>query len=164
MSQPRDYYEVLGVSRDASVDDIKRSYRKLAMQNHPDRNPDDPDAERRFKEAADAYAVLSDEPKRARYDQYGHAGVSGQAGMGGGGFSNVEDIFSAFGDMFSGGGGGGGGGLFDAFFGGGRSQVRRGASLRVDLELTLEEVAHGARKTIELRRAATCGTVLRERG
>ncbi|MDP6929486.1 MAG: DnaJ domain-containing protein, partial [Planctomycetota bacterium] len=107
MASQRDYYDVLGISRGSSEDEIKSAYRKLALENHPDRNPDNAEAERRFKEAADAYAVLSDDGKRKAYDQYGHAGVDGMAG-GGPGFSNVEDIFSAFGDLF-----GGGGGIFE---------------------------------------------------
>lgn len=151
----QDYYEILGVERDAPASDIKRAYRKMAMDNHPDRNPGDAQAEQRFKSAAEAYAVLSDENKRATYDQYGHAAVEGNFGGAGGGFSNVEDIFSAFGDLF-----GGGGGIFEAFFGGGggRQRARRGASLRVDLELTLEEVAVGIRKTLELTRPSKCDT------
>ena len=151
----QDYYETLGVERGAPAADIKRAYRKMAMDNHPDRNPDDTEAEQRFKAAAEAYAVLSDDNKRAAYDQYGHAAVDGNFGGGGagGGFSNVEDIFAAFGDLF----GGGGGGIFEAFFGGGGGQrARRGASLRVDLELTLEEVATGVKKTLELTRPRKC--------
>ena len=156
MSQKRDYYEVLGVERSADGDTIKRAYRRMAIENHPDKNPGDEAAERRFKEAAEAYSVLSDDPKRQRYDQFGHAGVDGAGG--GGGFSSAEDIFSAFGEMF-GGGGGGGGGFFDQIFGGGRrGRGRRGASLKVDLELTLEEVATGVKKTIELKRPEACGT------
>jgi molecular chaperone DnaJ len=149
MASKRDYYEVLGVSKDASDDDIKRAFRKHALKYHPDRNAGDKDAERLFKECADAYAVLSDRQKRARYDQFGHAGV--EVG-GGGGFANMDDIFAAFGDLF-----GGGGGIFDQFFGGGaRSRGRRGASLRVDLQLTLEEVLTGAKKTIEITRHEEC--------
>jgi molecular chaperone DnaJ len=151
MAQKRDYYEVLGVDRAADEEAIKRAYRKLALENHPDRNPGNADAERRFKEAAEAYAVLGDAQKRQRYDQFGHAGVDG--GQGGTGFASAEDIFAAFGDLF----GGGGGGFFEQFFGGGRrGRGRRGASLKVDLELTLEEVATGAKKTIELKRAERC--------
>ncbi len=162
MASKRDYYEILGVSRESSDDDIKRAYRKIALKNHPDRNPDDTAAETRFKEAADAYAVLSDADKRQRYDQYGHAGVDGAAG-GGGGFASSEDIFQHFGDLFGGRGGGGGGGIFEQFFGGGggggrgRSRARRGASLRVDLELSLEEVATGVKKTLEVSRPEPCG-------
>ncbi|MBK8976592.1 MAG: molecular chaperone DnaJ [Planctomycetes bacterium] len=151
MSQRRDYYEVLGVARDASPDDIKRAYRKIALENHPDRNPGDAAAEARFKEAADAYAVLSDAEKRARFDRYGPDGVD--ANFGAGGFTNVEDIFASFGDLF------GGGGFFEQVFGGvRRGGRRRGASLRVDLQLTLEEVATGTTKTIELNRPKPCGT------
>ena len=156
MSQKSDYYEILGVDRSANDDAIKRAYRKMAVANHPDKNPGDEAAERRFKEAAEAYSVLSDNEKRQRYDQYGHAGVDGAGG--GGGFASAEDSFSAFGDMF-GGGGGGGGGFFDQIFGGNRrGRGRRGSSLKVDLELTLEEVAAGVKKTLELKRAEACGT------
>lgn len=153
MSDKRDYYEVLEVERDASADQIKSAYRKIALKNHPDRNPGDHAAETRFKEAADAYAVLSDDEKRARYDRFGHAGVDPQAG---GGFNSAEDIFAQFGDLF-----GGAGGFFEQFFGGGgarRGGARRGASLRVDLELTLEEVATGSKKTIEIHRPERCET------
>ncbi len=155
MANKPDYYEVLGVAKDADGTAIKRAYRKKAMDNHPDRNPGDAEAEQRFKLAAEAYAVLSDQQKRAAYDRYGHAGVDGQFGAGGG-FSSFEEIFSAFGDLF--GGGGGGGGIFEQFFGGGggRSRARRGASLRVDLSLTLEEVATGTTKTIEITRPTPC--------
>ncbi|MCR9245449.1 MAG: molecular chaperone DnaJ [bacterium] len=155
MAQKRDYYEVLGVDRGADAETLKKAYRKLALANHPDRNPGDAEAEKRFKEAAEAYDVLGDEQKRQRYDQFGHAGVEGAGG--GGGFQSAEDIFSAFGDLF--GGGGGGGGFFEQFFGGGggrRGRGRRGASLKVDLELTLEEVATGVKKTIQLKRHETC--------
>ena len=149
MTQKRDYYEILGVARSADDDTIKRAYRKLALENHPDRNPGNAEAERRFKEVAEAYAVLSDPQKRQRYDQFGHAGVDGaQAG----GFASTEDVFAAFGDLF-----GGNGGFFEQFFGGGRrGRGRRGASLKVDLELTLEEVATGVKKTLELKRAERC--------
>ncbi|MEO0480622.1 MAG: molecular chaperone DnaJ [Planctomycetota bacterium] len=154
MSNKRDYYEVLGVGRGASADEIKSAYRKLALKNHPDKNPGDAEAERIFKEGAEAYAVLSDDEKRQRYDQFGHAGVDGAAG--GGGFGSVEDIFSQFGDLF-----GGAGGIFEQFFGGGgggRSGRRKGASLRVDLSLTLKEVATGAKRTVEINRPETCDT------
>ena len=115
MAEKRDYYEVLGVSKTATADEIKSAYRKLAMKYHPDRNPGDKEAEEKFKEAAEAYDVLHDAEKRQRYDQFGHQGMGGQGfgGFGGGGM-NMEDIFSAFGDIFSGGGGG-----FSSFFGGG---------------------------------------------
>lgn len=149
MAKNRDYYELLGVESGADEEEIKKAYRKIALENHPDRNPDDKAAEDRFKQAADAYAVLSDKEKRARYDRYGHAGVEGMSG--GGGFANVEDIFAHFGDLF-----GGGGGIFEQFFGGGRARARRGASLRVDLLLTLEEVAKGVKKTLEISRSETC--------
>ncbi|MCA8944107.1 MAG: molecular chaperone DnaJ [Planctomycetes bacterium] len=151
MANPRDYYEVLGVDRSASADEIKKAYRKIALKYHPDRNPGDAEAEAAFKEAAEAYAVLSDKDKRQRYDQFGHAGVGAGSG-GGAGFSNLEDIFAHFGDLF---GGGGGGGFFSQFFGGGGGR-RRGASLRVDLELTLEDVASGVKKTIEINRPESC--------
>ena len=152
MAQKRDYYEVLGVDKKADDDSIKKAYRKLALDNHPDRNPGNHEAEKRFKDAAEAYAVLSDAQKRQRYDQFGHAGVDG--GQGGHGFQSAEDVFAAFGDLF----GGGGGGFFEQFFGGGgrRGRGRRGASLKADLELTLEEVATGVKKTIELKRPETC--------
>jgi molecular chaperone DnaJ len=129
MAGQRDYYEVLGVERNATADEIKSAYRKLALKLHPDRNPGDAEAERQFKEAAEAYAVLADEPKRAQYDSFGHAGVGQNAG-GFGGFSSVEDIFAHFSDIF------GGGGILSDLFGmgrGGRGGRRRGASLRVDL-------------------------------
>ena len=110
MANKRDYYDILGVSKGASKDELKKSYRKVALKYHPDRNPDDKGAESKFKEAAEAYEVLSDEQKRARYDQYGHAGMSNQGGGGHhGGFGNMEDIFSQFSDIFGGGFSGGGG-------------------------------------------------------
>jgi len=151
MAQKRDYYEVLGVDRGADDAALKKAYRKLALDNHPDRNPGDAECERRFKEAAEAYAILGDPGKRQRYDQFGHAGVDGGHA---GGFQSAEDIFAAFGDLF-----GGGGGFFEQFFGGSgrRGRGRRGASLKVDLELTLEEVASGVKKTIELKRHEPCG-------
>ncbi|MEE9125724.1 MAG: molecular chaperone DnaJ [Planctomycetota bacterium] len=155
MATKRDYYKILGVERNASEEEIKRAYRKAAMESHPDRNPGDATAEQRFKEAADAYAVLSDKDKRAKYDQFGHAGVDGSFGGGPGGFADISDIFAAFGDIF---GRGGGGTIFDQFFGSGRQRVRRGTSLRVDLELTLEEVARGVKKTLEIARRTPCQT------
>ena len=152
----RDYYEILGVERGAGDDEIKRSYRKLAMKYHPDRNPGDTEAEEKFKEAAEAYEVLSDQEKRQRYDQYGHAGVDGM-GHAGGGFSNFEDIFSSFGDIF--GGGGGGGSIFDNFFGGGRQRgPEAGASLKIGVEVSFKEAAFGTEKTIDLRRRELCTT------
>ncbi|MEM9835172.1 MAG: molecular chaperone DnaJ [Bacteroidota bacterium] len=150
----RDYYEVLGVSKSASADEMKKAYRKLAMKYHPDRNPDDKAAEEKFKEAAEAYEVLSDADKKARYDRFGHAGVDGNAGFGGGGPGGMtmEDIFAQFGDMFSDGGGGG-------FFGGGaRRQARgeRGGNLRIKVPLTLEEIAKGVTKKIKVKRQKEC--------
>ena len=134
----RDYYDVLGVARDSSERDISKAYRKLAVKFHPDSNPGDDEAGRMFKEAAEAYEVLGDVDKRARYDRFGHAGVDGAGSQ----FSSAEDIFSAFGEIF-----GGGGGLFGDLFGGGRGgRPRRGADIRVDLELTLEEAASGVRR------------------
>lgn len=147
----RDYYEVLGVQRDASTKEMARAYRKLAMQYHPDSNPDNEEAIAKFKEAAEAYEVLSNDQKRARYDQYGHAGVG--AGAGGSGFQDVGDIFEAFGDIF-------GGSIFEDFFGGRsqRSRVRRGADIRCDVTLDLEEAATGVRKQVSLTRHEACGT------
>jgi molecular chaperone DnaJ len=149
----RDYYEVLGVERGASIDDIKKSYRKLAMKFHPDRNPGDKEAETKFKEAAEAYEVLSDEKKRARYDQHGHAGVDGM-GHAGQGFQSMEDIFAQFGDIF------GGGNIFDQFFGagGGRGERNQGASLKLGLEIPFREAVKGCTRTIELKRNETCTT------
>src|SRR3954469_6073561 len=148
----RDYYEVLGLAKGASSDDIKKSYRKLAMKHHPDRNPGDKEAEAKFKEAAEAYEVLSDEQKRQRYDQYGHAGVEGM-GHAGQGFNSMEDIFAAFGDVF------GGGSIFDQFFGGGqRGDRNQGASLKLGLEIGFREAVSGCTKTIDLKRNETCET------
>jgi len=148
----RDYYEVLGVERNASADDLKKSYRKLAMKCHPDRNPGDKEAETKFKEAAEAYEVLGDEQKRARYDQHGHAGVDGM-GHAGQGFSSMDDIFAQFGDVF------GGGNLFDQLFsGGGRQAANQGASLKLGLEIGFREAVQGCTKTIDLRRNESCKT------
>ncbi len=144
----RDYYEVLGVSKSASADEIKKAYRKLAIKYHPDKNPDDTTAEEKFKEAAEAYEVLSNPEKKQRYDQFGHQGVSGAGGYGAGGM-NMEDIFSQFGDIFGGGGG------FGSFFGGGGGGGRRtkkGTNLRVKLKLNLQEVANGVEKKIKVKR------------
>ncbi|MCG8701805.1 MAG: DnaJ domain-containing protein, partial [Bacteroidales bacterium] len=144
----RDYYEVLGVSKSASQDEIKKAYRKMALQYHPDKNPDDKEAEEKFKEAAEAYEILSDQNKRSRYDQFGHAGVGGAAG--GSHFSNIEDIFSHFGDIFSDFGFGG----FGGFGGGGRTRqrVNKGSNLRVKVKLTLEEIANGVEKKVKVKR------------
>jgi molecular chaperone DnaJ len=153
MSEKRDYYEVLGVPRDADEKDLKSAYRKKALEFHPDRNPGDATAEARFKEAAEAYAVLGDAEKRRRYDQFGHAGVGAGDPFAGTRFTNIEDIFEAFGDVF-------GGGVFGDLFGGGRRRggVRPGRDLRIVLELTLEEIDQGVEKDISLKRAETCGT------
>ena len=138
----------LGVSKSASADEIKKAYRKLAIKYHPDKNPGDKEAEEKFKEAAEAYEVLSDSNKKARYDQFGHAGVGGAAGGGGyGGGMNMEDIFANFGDIFGGGFGGFGG------FGGGREhQQVRGSNLRVRIKLNLEEMLTGTQKTLKVKR------------
>lgn len=154
MSEKRDYYDTLGVGRDASTDEIKRSYRKLALKFHPDQNQGDSGAETKFKEAAEAYDVLSDEQKRSRYDRYGHAAfVAG--GQGGPSFNNIEDIFSAFGDIF-----GGGGGIFGDVFGGGRRRAgqRKGRDLKIVVDLTLEEIDSGVEKTVALKRVEHCDT------
>jgi len=161
MAKKRDFYEILGVDRGASADDIKKAYRKLAIKFHPDKNPDDPTAEDKFKEAAEAYSILSDESKRQRYDQFGHAGVggaSGGAGAGGfgGGFS-MDDIFSQFGDIF-GGGESPFGDIFGRGGGGGGRRVRRGSDLRIKLKLNLEEVANGVEKKIKVKRHVSCNT------
>ena len=145
----RDYYEVLGVNRDCSDRDIARSYRKLAVRYHPDSNPGDDEANRNFKEAAEAYEVLSDQEKRGRYDRYGHAGVDGTSH-----FGSAEDIFAAFGEMF-----GGGGGMFGDLFGrSGGKRSSRGSDVRADVTLTLEEAARGVNKTLEFDRKQRCDT------
>jgi len=148
----RDYYEILGVSKSASQEEIKKAYRKLAIKYHPDKNPNDPSAEENFKEAAEAYEILSNEDKRRRYDQFGHQGVNGAGGGFSGGGMSMDDIFSQFGDIF------GGGGAFEGFFGGGGRgrNVRRGTNLRIKLKLTLDEIAHGAEKKIKVKRHVTC--------
>lgn len=154
MAEKRDYYEVLGVEKNATAEDIKKAYRKKAIQYHPDKNPGDKEAEEKFKEAAEAYEVLSDPQKRQRYDQFGHAGMGGAAG--GGGFSNMEDVFSQFGDLFE---SWGMGGSFSSFFGGrggGRQHVRRGSDLRVKVKLTLEEIATGVEKKIKVKKLVPC--------
>lgn len=154
MAEKRDYYELLGVEKNASADEIKKAYRKKAIQYHPDKNPGDKAAEEKFKEAAEAYEVLSDPQKRQRYDQFGHAGMGGAGGFSGGGMS-MEDIFSHFGDIF----GGAGFDLGDLFGGGGRSRgprVRRGSDMRVKVRLTLEEIATGCEKKIKVRKQVQC--------
>jgi molecular chaperone DnaJ len=158
MSTKRDYYEILGVAKGASDEEIKKAYRKKAIQYHPDKNPGNKEAEEHFKEAAEAYEVLSNAEKRQRYDQFGHAGMSGAAGggFGGGGFT-MEDIFSQFGDIFGGHFGGGFGG-FGGFGGGSRGgqQVNRGSNLRVRVKLNLAEIAKGAEKKIKVRKSVAC--------
>ena len=152
----RDYYEILEVERNADAVTIKKAYRKMALKYHPDRNPGDKEAEEKFKEAAEAYEVLSDPKKRERYDKYGHAGVQDS---GGGGYSHyertMEDIFRHFGDIF-----GGGGGAFDSFFGGRRGSHRqrgeRGSDIRIKLSLTLEEIATGVTKKIKIKKNVRC--------
>ncbi|MBC7614893.1 MAG: molecular chaperone DnaJ [Pedobacter sp.] len=160
----RDFYDILGVAKNASAEEIKKAYRKLAIKYHPDKNPDDKAAEDKFKEAAEAYEVLSSPEKKQRYDQYGHAGVGGAAGGGGygSGGMNMEDIFSQFGDIFGGGGSGGSGSPFDSFFGGqSRSSGRRvtkGSNLRIKVKLTLEEIANGTEKKIKVNKQIACKT------
>ena len=147
----RDYYEILGVAQTATPEEIKKAYRKTAIKFHPDKNPDNPEAEDKCKEAAAAYEVLSDAQKRERYDRYGHQGVGG--GGFGGGNMNMDDIFSQFGDIF------GSGSPFESFFGGGgsgRGRQRRGSNLRIKLKLTLDEVSHGVEKKIKVKRYISC--------
>ena len=150
MAEKRDYYEVLGVQKNANADEIKKAYRKAAIQYHPDKNPGDKQAEEKFKEAAEAYDVLSNPDKRARYDQFGHAGMSGAAGGGGGfgGFSgggfSMEDIFSQFGDIFGG------------HFSGYRSRVNRGSDIRIKVRLTLAEIANGVTKKLKINKTVAC--------
>ena len=156
----RDYYEVLGVGKDVTPDDLKKAYRKLALKYHPDRNPGDKEAEEKFKEAAEAYDVLSNPDKKARYDQFGHDGLNGQGGFGAGGM-NMDDIFSHFGDIFGdlfGGGHGFGG--FSGFGGGGqrRRPVMRGSNLRIKVKLTLEEIDKGCEKKIKVNKYVACKT------
>ena len=153
--EKRDYYEVLGVAKNATAEEIKKAYRKKAIQYHPDKNPGNKEAEEKFKEAAEAYEVLSDADKRARYDQFGHQGLGGAAGGGfsGGGMS-MEDIFSHFGDIFGGGFGG-----FEGFGGGsrvGRRHVNKGSDLRVKVKLTLKEIATGVEKKIKVPKYVSC--------
>lgn len=144
----RDYYEVLGVDKGSGADEIKKAYRKIAIKYHPDKNPDNPEAEDKFKEAAEAYEVLSNSEKRQRYDQFGHQGMGGSGGFSG----NMEDIFSQFGDIF----GGGGGSPFESFFGGGgrggSRRTKKGTNLRIKLKLNLEEIANGVEKKVKVSR------------
>lgn len=156
MAAKRDYYEVLGVSKTASADELKKAYRRLAVQFHPDKNPGDKSAEEKFKEVGEAYDVLSDDDKRAAYDRYGHQAFAGGAGPGGG-FHDARDIFEQF---F----GGGGGGIFEQFFGGGGGRRRsstgpaRGSDLRVAMEISLEEAATGIEREVDIERLIGCNT------
>ena len=142
----QDYYEILGVGKGASAAEIKKAYRKMALKSHPDKNPDDKEAEEKFNLAAEAYEVLSDADKKARYDQFGHAAFEGAGGFGGGGM-NMDDIFSQFGDIFGGAFGG-----FSGFGGGGRQRVVKGSNLRIRVKLTLEEIANGVEKKVKVKR------------
>jgi molecular chaperone DnaJ len=155
----RDYYEILGVAKNADDDTLKKSYRKLAMQYHPDKNPGDKVSEDKFKEAAEAYDVLSNADKRARYDRMGHAGVDGSGGFQGSGGMNMDDIFSHFGDIF----GNQGGSPFESFFGGsgrggGRERGQRGTNLRIKVKLSLDEIATGVTKKIKVKKQIGCDT------
>ena len=151
----RDYYEILGVAKNAEEAEIKKAYRQMALKYHPDKNPGNKDAEEMFKEAAEAYEILSNTEKRQRYDQFGHKGVNGAAGGAGG--MNMEDIFSHFGDIF------GGGSPFESFFGGGGQtrggkKVNRGSNLRIKVSLSLEEIAHGVEKKIKVNKFVSCNS------
>lgn len=150
----RDYYEILGVSKNATPEELKKAYRKVALKYHPDRNPNDAEAENKFKEAAEAYEVLKDPGKREKYDRFGHEGVKGQ-GYGGQGGMNMDDIFSNFGDIF------GSDDPFEAFFGGrrqrtGRRQGRRGTNLRIKVRLELKDIAEGVRKKLKVKKMVSC--------
>src|SRR5258706_1929920 len=152
-TKKRDYYEVLGLNRDASEEDIKKAYRKLAMKHHPDRNPDSKDAEEKFKEAKEAYEMLTDADKRRAYDAYGHAGVNPQMGIGGGGMGGGPEGFGGFAEAF--------GDIFSDIFGAqgrGRSSVFRGADLRYNLEVSLEQAARGTETKIRIPTMETCET------
>ncbi|MBC8213694.1 MAG: molecular chaperone DnaJ [Candidatus Marinimicrobia bacterium] len=149
----RDYYEILGVDKNASSNEIKKAYRKVAMKYHPDKNPEDEQAEKNFKEAAEAYSILKDDNKRARYNQFGHSGFENASGFGGGGFTDINDIFSTFGDIFSGGG-------FGDIFGRrtqGRQYHQKGSDLKISIGLTLEEIQKGTTKTVKIKRLEACG-------
>ncbi len=159
MAEKKDYYEVLGVQKSANADEIKKAYRKAAIKFHPDKNPGDKEAEDKFKEAAEAYDVLSSDDKRARYDRFGHAGMGGASGggaggYGGGGFSSMDDIFSQFGDIFGGGGGfrsGFGGGSY-----GGGQRVNKGTDIRIKVKLSLKEIAEGVTKKVKISKQIAC--------
>ena len=146
----KDYYEILSISKGATAAEIKKAYRKKAIEHHPDKNPDDKGAEAKFKEAAEAYEVLSDDNKKARYDQYGHQAFENGGGGYNGGGMNMDDIFSQFGDIFGGGGFGGGG--FSGFGRGGGQRRVKGSNLRIRVKLTLEEIANGIEKKIKVKR------------
>ncbi len=159
MAEKRDYYEVLGVAKSANADEIKKAYRKAAIKFHPDKNPDDKSAEEKFKEAAEAYDVLSDDQKRARYDQFGHAGMGGAAGGGAGGYGgfsgggfSMDDIFSQFGDIFGGHFSGGG----RSYSRGGGQRVNRGSDIRITVRLTLKEIAEGVTKKMKISKMIAC--------
>ena len=151
-----DFYSTLGVSKNADAKEIKSAYRKVAMKFHPDKNPGDSVSEEKFKEAAEAYSVLSDEQKRARYDQFGHSAYTQSGGGGGGGFQHMDmnDIFDHFGDIFSSSG-------FGSFFGGGGrgrgAQSLRGSDLKINIVLTMEEIYQGTEKTVKIKRHEQCG-------
>ncbi|MFV0365176.1 MAG: molecular chaperone DnaJ [Mangrovibacterium sp.] len=151
MSTKRDYYEILGVSKSATPEEIKKAYRKMAIKYHPDKNPDNHEAEEKFKEAAEAYEVLSNQEKRQRYDQFGHAGMNDGGGGFGGHDMSMDDIFSMFGDVFGGRGGFGGFGG-----GGGRQRVNRGSDLRIKVSMNLQEVAEGVEKKLKLKKDVAC--------
>ncbi len=154
MANKRDYYEVLGVDKSADESALKKAYRKLAIKYHPDKNPGDKEAEEKFKEVAEAYDVLSDPQKRARYDQFGHAGLGGASGGGGYGGMNMEDIFSRFGDLFGEGFGG-----FGGFSGGGHAQrQKKGTNLRARVKLTLADIEQGVEKKLKLKKHVSCST------
>jgi len=144
-----DYYDILGVDKNSSSDEIKKAYRKVAMKFHPDKNPGNKEAETKFKEAAEAYSVLSDDQKKAQYDQFGHAGVNGN-GFNASGFSDLNDIFSNFSDIF------GSSGFGDIFGGGRSSRQRKGKDLKLSIPVTLEDVSTGSEKTIKIKRLANC--------
>src|SRR5690606_39473858 len=145
-----DYYEILGISKSATADEIKKAYRKMAIKYHPDKNPDDKEAEAKFKEAAEAYEVLSNPEKKSRYDQFGHQAFEGAGGFGGGGM-NMDDIFSQFGDIFGSAFGGGFSGFGGGFGGGGQRRVK-GSNLRIKVKLTLEEIVNGVEKKVKVKR------------
>lgn len=157
MAEKRDYYEVLGIDKNATADQIKKAYRKTAIKYHPDKNPGDKNAEEKFKEAAEAYDVLSDPEKKSRYDQFGHAGVDGSSGGFGAGGMSMDDIFAHFGDIFGGGSFGGFGG-FSGFggFGGGHTVQNQGSDLRIRIHVTLKEILNGTTKKLKVKKLVAC--------